>query len=256
MMRVCLLGSGSSGNCIYIGDENGAILLDAGFSAKEIKKRLEIAGLNPLSIKGIVVSHEHSDHSKGAGVLSRNLDIPVFVNEKTFERIESRIGRVKDLVHFETGESFDVGGIGVSSFTIPHDAVDPCAFTFRTNGTSTAVITDVGVTTTLMENRAKEVDYLVVEANHNYEILMAGPYPWELKKRIASREGHLSNEQCADFLDSVVDSRLQGVAFAHLSETNNNPELVKQVADEKLGDKGIPYDVAGQDKPGNVVVVE
>ncbi len=256
MMRICALGSGSSGNCIYIGDENSALLLDAGFSAKEILKRLKEAGLDPALIKGVVVTHEHSDHAKGVGVISRKLKIPVYISAKTFGKISHFVGDISEVVHFNAGEDFEAAGLSVLSFATPHDAVDPCAFQFRTNGTKVAVVTDVGTTSMLIEERIKDVDYLMIEANHNREMLMAGPYPWELKQRVASRKGHLSNEDSGKLVKKVAHPNLQGVTFAHLSETNNNPNLVRQVGEDALDASQIPFTIASQGYPDKVIDIE
>ncbi len=256
MIKLCVLGSGSSGNSYYIGNEDSAFLLDAGFSAKDTRRRLDEAGLDAGKIKGIVVTHDHSDHSKGAGVLSRAFKIPVYINEKTYERVKHVIGDLYEINHFFVGSSFDVAGFNAASFSIPHDAADPCAFVFSSNGQSAAVVTDAGSTTFLMETRLKEVDYIVLEANHDPEMLMAGPYPWPLKQRIASRMGHLSNDSCMELLKKVIGSRLQGVTFAHLSQQNNNPDLVELGARDALnGNTHIKYDIASQDNPCEVKYV-
>ena len=256
MIRFCSLGSGSSGNSFYVGNGAGAVLLDAGFSGKETMARLREAGLDPGSIRAVMISHEHTDHVKGAGVVARMLDVPVCLSEKTYERAKKAMGRVPGIVHFSVGERFDAEGMDVASFSIPHDAADPCAFVFHSSGTRMAVVTDAGSATMLIEERLRGVDYIVVEANHDPDMLKAGPYPWELKQRIASRVGHMSNEACAGLVRKVAHSGLQGVTFAHLSRTNNNPDLVRLMAEEALGEAGTPYSVASQDRPGPIVNVE
>ncbi|VAX15239.1 Metal-dependent hydrolases of the beta-lactamase superfamily I [hydrothermal vent metagenome] len=256
MIRFCVLGSGSSGNCIYISNGDSAILLDAGFSGKEIMSRMNDAGLDPGTVRAVVVTHEHIDHSRSAGIMSRKLKIPVYMNEKTHARVSRSIGVLHELEIFDVGDGFEVAGLVAESFAIPHDASDPCAFLFRSNGTRMAVITDSGSISTVMEDKVRDVDYLVVEANHNREMLMAGPYPWELKQRVSSRMGHLSNEQCAEFLKNAISPKLQGVTFAHLSETNNNPHLVRQMAEDELSGHNIEFRIAAQSRPEKVVVIE
>ncbi|MBI5814690.1 MAG: MBL fold metallo-hydrolase [Nitrospinae bacterium] len=255
MLRLCVLGSGSSGNSIFIGGEREGILLDAGFSAKGTLARLSEAGIRPDHIKAIVVSHEHNDHVKGAGVVARNLKVPVFMNRETHHAVKDRLGKLPRVEHFATGSAFDACGIEVVSFSIPHDARDTCAFIFRVGGISLAVATDAGYVTWLMERKIAGADYMILESNHDPEMLKAGPYPWELKQRIASRNGHLSNGQCLELVKNVVHANLQGITFAHVSQTNNNPHLVRQMAEEALPGGATPFEVAGQDRPGKIVRV-
>ncbi|MGK7344778.1 MAG: MBL fold metallo-hydrolase [Candidatus Nitrospinota bacterium M3_3B_026] len=255
-MRVCVLGSGSSGNCVYIGNGRSAMLIDAGFSGRETLSRLREAGLDPESIRAVVVSHEHGDHVRGVGVVCRKLDAPVFVNEKTHTMIKNVIGRVPGAFFFETGKAFEAAGFELSPFSIPHDAADPCAFTISDGTRRAAVLTDAGTPTMLMEEKMRDADYLVIESNHDPDMLMAGPYPWVVKQRIASRLGHLSNEACAGLLGKALGPRLQGVTFAHLSQTNNNRDIVRLVAEQALSGPKTPFDIARQDRPGAVVNIE
>lgn len=256
MIQLCVLGSGSSGNCAYISDGQSALLLDAGFSAKEIFRRMKETGLDPACVRGIVISHEHGDHVRGAGPVSRALDIPVYINKPTYSRIKNAIGKIKDLIHFETGSTFMVNGINASSFSISHDCADPCAFVFENDGGRLGFVTDSGAVTMLIEEKLRGVDYLVIESNHDPEILKAGPYPWKLKQRIASRSGHLSNEVSVELVGNILHSDLQGVTFAHLSKTNNNPDLVGLMARSVLERGGTPFCVASQDTPGGVITIE
>ncbi|MDH4182910.1 MAG: MBL fold metallo-hydrolase [Nitrospinota bacterium] len=254
-MELCVLGSGSSGNCAWIGHDDGAILLDAGFSLKEITARIKIAGLDIKKLKGVLVTHEHSDHTRGLGPLSRGLKLPVFINRLTFEKIHRIIGQVYRVELFETGSDFVVDGIKAHPFSTSHDSADPCAFVFGAGGKKMGFLTDLGHATTLVKRSLTGLDYLVVESNHDMEMLMAGPYPWSLKKRIASRQGHLSNADCAALLEELVHPGLQGVTLAHLSETNNNPDLARLEAKNALGARA-PFDVACQGRPLGVRVIE
>ncbi len=256
MIQLCVLGSGSSGNCSYISDGQSALLLDAGFSAKEIFRRMKEVGLDPGDLRGIVISHEHSDHVKGAGVVSRKLDIPVYINGPTYSKIKNVIGEIKQLINFETGSTFALNGISVNPFSISHDCADPCAFVFEHDATRLGFVTDSGYVTTLIKEKLKGVDYLVIESNHDPEVLKAGPYPWALKQRIASRSGHLSNEASAELVGNILHSDLQGVTFAHLSKTNNNPHLVDVTARSVLEQGGTPFCVASQDTPGGMITVK
>ena len=256
MIRLCHLGSGSSGNCLWLEDGDGALLLDAGFSAREITRRMRAAGLDPRRVRGIVVSHEHGDHARGVGVLARALKVPVHINRPSHEAAQAMIGAVDHVVFFETGDSFALAGFTVSSFPVAHDSADPCAFVFERGGLTVAAVTDTGVVTTLIRERLRGAGYLVVEANHDPAMLQAGPYPWPLKQRIASRSGHLSNEDCAELLAEVAHADLRGVTFAHLSETNNNPDLVRLIAREALARTQTPFQIARQDAPAPAVIIE
>ena len=254
MLTFCVLGSGSSGNSAYISDGKTSILLDAGFSAKEILKRLSAAGLGGAKIDAIVVSHEHGDHARGSGVIARKLGAPIYINRRTYEKAKNVIGEKVAIKYFENGDPFLVDSMRVEPFAIPHDAANPSAFIFHNENRKLAHVTDIGYATDLLRNKISDADYLVVEANHEPEMLKAGPYPWPLKQRIASRSGHLSNIDCEKLLQNVFHSNLQGVTFAHLSETNNNPDLVAEIGKQTLG--GVAYQVASQGRPGPLVVVE
>lgn len=256
MIHLCALGSGSSGNCFYIGSETGGVLMDAGFSAKETFARLNAVGVALSKIKGIVVSHEHTDHVKGLGPLARKLNVPVHVNSGTLSQVGVRAGTLPAIRVFRSGEAFEAGGLEVTPFSIPHDAADPCAFVFRVNGTSVAVATDAGSATTLIRDKMRGVSHIALESNHDISMLMAGPYPWELKQRIASRFGHLSNESCGELLSELIHPGLQGVTLAHLSKINNNVDLVRLMAEDALNGSGVAYQIAGQDAPGPLIAVE
>lgn len=256
MIHLCTLGSGSSGNCFYIGTETGGVLMDAGFSAKETFSRLNAVGIALSKIKGVVISHEHSDHVKGLGPVARKLNIPVHISHSTLSQVAARAGALPAIRIFNSGEPFEAGGLEVTPFSIPHDAADPCAFVFRVNGTSVAVATDAGSATTLIRDKMRGVSHIAIESNHDIAMLMAGPYPWELKQRIASRSGHLSNESCAELLKELIHPGLQGVTLAHISKINNNVDLVRLTADDALSASGVPYNIATQDTPGPLVVVE
>lgn len=256
MLHLCALGSGSSGNCFYIGSETGGVLMDAGFSAKETFARLNAVGISLSKIKGIVVSHEHSDHVKGLGPVARKLNVPVHANSATLSAFPASVGVLPAVRVFRPGEPFEAGRLEVTPFSIPHDAADPCAFVFRVNGASVAVATDTGSATTLIRERMRGVSHIALESNHDISMLMAGPYPWELKQRIASRSGHLSNESCGELLRELIHPGLQGVTLTHLSKINNNVDLVRLMADDALNNSGVPYQIAGQDAPGPLIAVE
>ncbi len=230
MLEFCILSSGSRANCIYVGTSRTRILIDCGLSAREAAKRLTAIGIDPHSIDAILVTHEHSDHINGIPVLAKKLSVPVYLNRGTFEsaRLFQKTG-LENTIEIETGCSFEVGDLNVDPFTIPHDASDPVMFKFRANGHSLAVITDIGQVTNLVREKSRGVDALVIESNHDPELLQEAPYPWELKQRIAGRHGHLSNQGAAELvreLSAEVSNQMRVLIGAHVSENSNHPELV------------------------------
>lgn len=234
-LSVCVLASGSKGNAIYISDAQTAILVDAGLSGVEIGRRMQAAGLEMESLKAIVVSHEHSDHVRGVGVLARRHDLPVYITASTADAVEDQLGRIKDLRHFEIGRTFTIDGLKIHPFSTSHDANDSAGFTIAQNGHKIGIATDLGIATTMVKEHLKNCSLLVLEANHDPTMLIEGPYPWPLKQRIKSRNGHLSNQASSELLSEIKHERLCHVILAHLSETNNTPEkalqTIQQVVD-------------------------
>jgi phosphoribosyl 1,2-cyclic phosphodiesterase len=224
-LAVCVLASGSRGNAIYISDGMTGILLDAGLSASEIKRRLKSKGLSPRDLDAILLSHEHSDHIQSVGVLSRQLKLPIYLSRKIKKR--APLGNsVHELRTFECGLPFQINAMTVHPFRISHDAADPVGFTIGQNGRRIGIATDLGSVTPQLIAQLKDCHLLILEANHDQQMLINGPYPWPLKKRIQSRRGHLSNQQSKHLLQELHHRDLQHVILAHLSETNNNPQKV------------------------------
>jgi len=218
---VCVLASGSKGNAVYISDGATAVLVDAGLSGIEIQRRMRSRGLVPEDLDAIIVSHEHTDHIQGVGVLSRRYRLPVYINRKTRKAAESQLGTVYGYHNFECGRTFSINKLTVHPFSICHDAADPAGFTFMQNGFKTAVATDLGIATAMVREHLKGCRLIVVEANHDPEMLLVGPYPWHLKQRIKGRTGHLSNSASRDLLAEIRHNGLQHVILAHLSDKNN-----------------------------------
>ena len=224
-LAICVLASGSRGNAIFISDGKTGILLDAGLSAAEIKRRLKSRGLNPQDLDAILLSHEHSDHIQSVGVLSRQLKLPIYLSRKIKEK--APLGKsVHEIRTFECGVPFQINDITVHAFSVSHDAADPVGFTIGQNGSRIGVATDLGFVTPPLTAHLQNCHLLILEANHDLEMLMNGPYPWPLKQRIQSRRGHLSNQQSKRLLQELQHRELQHVILAHLSETNNHPEKV------------------------------
>ncbi|MCX5871684.1 MAG: MBL fold metallo-hydrolase [Deltaproteobacteria bacterium] len=234
MIKITPLASGSSGNSFLIRNRDASILIDAGLSGKQIVERLDNVGMDPGSLKGILVSHAHVDHVKGVGVLSRKFKIPVFINNKTFKVAEKALGKLHRRETFETGRAFDFAGFRIHPFSVPHDCADPVGFRISNGSASLGIATDLGVATGLVANLLTGLNAVVLESNHDPVMLRDGPYPWELKQRIRSRLGHLSNEQSAELLERIVSDELRVIILAHMSETNNTEELAEQRARESL----------------------
>jgi phosphoribosyl 1,2-cyclic phosphodiesterase len=224
-LAVCVLASGSKGNAIYISDGFTSILVDAGFSAIEIKRRLKSRGLNPKEINAILVTHEHSDHIQAVGVLSRQLKLPVYVNRK-IKNITPLTDAVYEMRTFKSGSPFQINNLMVHPFAVSHDAAEPVGFMIGQNGRRIGLATDLGTITPSVIENLKDCHLLIIEANHDPAMLLNGPYPWPLKQRIQSSSGHLSNQQSKILLRKLQHRQLQHVILAHLSEINNAPQKV------------------------------
>lgn len=227
-MRVCLLASGSKGNSLFVEADGTRILVDAGLSAREIVRRLAVIGVDPADLDGLFVSHEHVDHVRGAGVLARKYRLPVYVSYPTHQEVREGI-RDASVVEFESGYSFGFRELLIDPFPITHDACDPVGFTIESREGKVGVATDLGTATRLVADKLKGCRVLVLESNHDEDMLMGGPYPWHLKQRIKSRHGHLSNNDSAALLAEVTHPGLEGLFLAHLSEVNNDPAVAKEV---------------------------
>ncbi|HEX9861296.1 MAG TPA: MBL fold metallo-hydrolase [Nitrospirota bacterium] len=255
---MCALASGSKGNCIYIECGKTRILVDAGLSKREIRGRLARIGVTPEQISGIVVSHEHADHIKGVGVMARGFGIPVYMTGRTLSSTYGRLGNGIEVREFGPGEPFQVGDIYVEPFSTPHDAADPAGFAFHHGGVKLGFATDLGYATRLVIERLKGSDMLFIESNHDPVMLKEGPYPWMLKQRVAGKEGHLSNDDAGRLLGELLHPGLMHVVLAHLSETNNLPELAYNTTRDVLTGKSsehVRLSVAMQDRVGEIIGV-
>lgn len=225
-MEFAVLGSGSKGNAVYICSGSTAVLIDAGFSGKQLAQRLMTGVKKEITdLDGILLTHEHNDHISGAGVLSRRCKIPVFANDGTFRGGENKLGKLHKRSEFGTGERFSFRDLEIRSFRTLHDTNDPVGFVVSDGTYSIGYCTDTGKTTHLMAARLMNCDALILEFNHDPEMLKTGPYPLVLQQRVRSSHGHLANEEAASFLSQLVNDRLQYVVMAHLSEVNNLPKI-------------------------------
>jgi len=223
-LSVCTLASGSKGNATYISDGDTSILIDAGLSGVELQRRLDSRDLSPEHLDAIIVTHEHSDHIRGVGILSRRYKLPVYINRKTYQA-SPKLGSLHETKSFECGKTFQISNLTIHPFSISHDAEDPVGFTIGQNGTTIAIATDLGIATSMVKEHLKHCALLILEANHDPQMLETGPYPWPLKQRIKGRTGHLSNTSSKILLEELQHKNLQHVILAHLSEINNTPQL-------------------------------
>jgi len=228
-MRLCLLASGSKGNSLYLETDSCRLLVDAGLSARETQARLAAIGVSSTDLDGILITHEHSDHISGAGALARRLKIPLLMTGATYRAGQHAIKKV-ELMEFEPGTSFTFKGVSIDPFPITHDACDPVGFLVESGEGKVGFATDLGVATRLAQLKLKGCRALVLEFNHDEQMLQDGPYPWHLKQRIRSRHGHLSNAEGAALLEELLHDGLEGVFLSHLSEVNNAPELALSAA--------------------------
>src|SRR2546423_3677121 len=240
-VRMTVLASGSRGNCTVVSSSWGSILVDAGISCRETLRRMKSAGEDPQHLKAIFISHEHSDHVAGLQVLASKLKIPVYLTEATYQSWrkqtrdkEDKPAKLERREHFHAGRSFALGDITVSAFTIPHDATDPCGFTFKAEGIKIGIVTDLGYLPSNVKDHLRGCHGLMIESNHDVEMLRTGPYPWMAKQRVMSRVGHLSNSALAEFLREDYDGSAEFIVLAHLSEQNNRPYHAYAEAEKAL----------------------
>ncbi len=251
-MKLCALGSGSEGNAVLLHTAASAVLIDAGFAARELENRLKKVGFDPAKIQAIAVTHEHSDHLRGAALFSRRYEIPLYLTRGTMLAANGQLEKAGRMEIVTPEQPFTVGDITLHPFPIPHDAAEPVAYVGESNGRRALVMTDLGHVTVRAVEKLRTAHLALLESNHDPELLQIGPYPWPLKQRIASKEGHLSNKDCIDLLENAAGEQLRTVIFAHLSKQNNNPDLVRLGATQLFArsDHPIAYEIAAQDRPG------
>ena len=228
-MKMTVLASGSSGNSIYLSTDNTAILIDAGLSGKELERRMKSVKLNPEDISAILVTHEHGDHIKGAGVLSRRYNIPIYASAGTWKAARKKLGKIGKDFERTIEESWQLGDFEITSFPIPHDAVEPVGFVVSDGDVNFGLATDIGYITDELYDYLKDLDCILLEANHDIDLLREGSYPGMLKRRIRGNEGHLSNDETAELLPELLKTNEKSscpvVLLSHLSAENNRPEL-------------------------------
>ncbi len=241
-LRLCVLASGSSGNCIYVGSENTNILIDAGVSGKATVERLTEIGVSPESLAAICLTHEHDDHKASLHVLHRRFGMGVYANSGTIEALahNPKLSGLPWNV-FTTGQPFEIGDLVLEPFRVPHDSYDPVGFVVRCGTARIGVATDMGMATELVRQRLRNCGALVLESNHDETMLQDSERPWALKQRIAGRQGHLSNAKAGSLLLDVAGDSLQTVFLAHLSRDCNTPSLALRTVKQVLHQGGLSH---------------
>ena len=252
-MRVSVLGSGSKGNAVLVEARGTRVLVDAGFSARDLERRLGLLGVSPTEVDALLVTHDHGDHTRGVGVFARRFGTPVYITDATRDRCRALFKGREELRPYRGGFPFSIGNILVEPFLTVHDAADPVAVALKDSetGLKVGVATDLGRPTAQVRHALAESHLLILEANHDEALLHQGPYPWSVKSRIASSHGHLSNDAAANLAMELLHPRLAGIVLAHLSGECNRPELAEAVVGRALktaGFRGL-LKVAGQDAP-------
>ena len=253
IVKFCVLASGSSGNSALVVTEKARVLVDAGLSLRELTRRMAMVGERPDQLSAVVITHEHSDHVAGLATLARKHSVPVYLTRLAAPRIDW--GEFTPALEaFQAGCRLSIGDIEIDSFSIPHDSIDPVGFCLRAQGIKIAVVTDLGYIPDSIHFHVDGAHVLLMEANHDLEMLRVGPYPWSVKQRVMSRMGHLSNLSRCEFLRDRFDDSTPHLILGHLSEQNNHPEIVRAMAAAALEERGLTttLEVATQSEPGTV----
>ena len=250
-MKLAVLGSGSKGNSIFLETDNINLLIDAGFSGKKIEEQLKKIDIDICDIDGILITHEHGDHILGAGIISRKYNIPIYITPESFKAGEKKLGKIdNENLKFIDGKFQINDNILINPFDVMHDAVRTVGYRVENiEGKILAVSTDIGYVNNIVKENFKDVDLMVIESNYDYNMLMNCSYPWDLKARVKSRNGHLSNNDAAKFIKEIYSDKLKKVYLAHISKDSNNPDIVKNTIDQELKESkiNINYELANQD---------
>lgn len=240
-MKFSVLASGSSGNSLFIESEKARVLVDVGLSGKQLEQRLHHIGIDPATLTAIFVSHEHIDHVKGLGVLVRRYQLPVYMNEATWRNLPSSVGEIPEMFQnvLETGAALELQDLRIETIPISHDAAEPMGFHFRQQEEQLAIVTDLGYVNQRIIDQVTGVDTLIWESNHDVEMLRMGAYPWNVKRRILSDVGHLSNQDAGEALTEILRGVGEHVFLAHLSRDNNLSELAHLTVKNILEDTGL-----------------
>ena len=262
MFNFCSLYSGSSGNSLFIETQNTKLLIDAGVSSKKIETALNDINIDPSTLDGILVTHEHIDHVQGLGTLSKKFDLPVFVNQETLDAMPKQKDKISEnnIKTFKISDKFDIGDLEIKPFSIPHDAANPCGFNIWKNNKKISIATDIGHMTNPILKSLEESLFIMLEANYDPEVLRCSPYPFTLKSRIAGPTGHLPNEMAGKTISHLLKSGLKNAMLGHLSKQSNFPELAyKTVVDELISNNYnedcISLSVASRDNHSKIITI-
>ena len=257
--RFTVLGSGSGGNASFLETDQTRVLIDAGLSGRQIRLRLAQLGRAPETLDGILLTHEHSDHTQGLKAICKKLDIPIYCNRLTADELRFRLKIDLNIRQFVTGEPFEIGNMEIENFSVPHDAQDPVGFHVKTSDGGIGILTDLGQTTRLVLERVRGAKVLLIEANYDLNRLQEDTRrPWATKQRIMSRHGHLSNRDTADAIETLANGKLENVVLCHLSGDCNTPEIARRSITEKLNKEGIyniKITVSNQGEPTETIVL-
>ena len=262
MFNFCSLYSGSSGNSLFVESENTKLLVDAGVSSKKIETALTNLEIDPSSINGILITHEHSDHVQGLGTFAKKFNLPVYVNQKTLDAMPNQKDKIseKNIKIIKNEEKFEIGDLKIKPFSIPHDAANPCGFNIIHDNKKISIATDIGHMTNGIIKNLEDSIFIMLEANYDPEVLKFSKYPYILKSRIAGPTGHLPNEMAGKTIAHLLNSGLQQALLGHLSKESNFPELAyKTVIDEVISsnynENSLKLSVASRDIPGNKIII-
>lgn len=263
-MIFCSLYSGSSGNCILVGSDQSKILVDVGLPGKKIIEALERVKEDPKNIKAIFITHEHSDHIKGAGIISRKFDIPIYANQITWSAMDGKIGNIKEknIKVIDKRSLTKIDDLEIQAFNTPHDASSSMGYTIKSGDKAASIVTDIGTFTEEIRRNIVDSDIILLEANHDEEMVKFGPYPYDLKRRVLSEVGHLCNEDCGNAIAQIMnDGRYRRIVLGHLSNTNNVPELAYKSVVNILDENGLDYKtdlkltIAKRHEPSNYIKI-
>ena len=260
MFNFCSLYSGSSGNCLFVETDNTKLLIDAGVSLKKIEEGLNNMNIDPSSLDGILVTHEHSDHIKSLGSLSKKFDLPVFANKQTFDAMPKQVEKISDknINKFNVNEKFCINDLEVNPFSIHHDAVNPCGFNFVNKNKKISIATDIGHMDNEILKKLEGSSFILLESNYDPEVLKYTKYPFLLKQRIAGPNGHLSNNMAGKVINYLINNGLSTAMLGHLSKESNFPALAYQTVADEIISSGtdiskINLSVASRDTVGDII---
>ncbi|MGP4081317.1 MBL fold metallo-hydrolase [Pseudalkalibacillus sp. R45] len=242
-VRFSVLASGSTGNACYVETDSSRLLVDVGLSGKKIESLFKKINRDPKFLDGILVTHEHSDHIKGLGILSRRFKLPIYANEKTWLAMENQIGKIPtDLkFHFECDRVQTFGDLDVESFGVSHDAASPQFYVFHHGEKKLTLATDMGYVSDRIKGTVKDSDMIIFESNHDIDMLMMGKYPWNIKRRILGDQGHVSNEDAGEALAEIIGDKTRRIYLAHLSKDNNMKDLARMSVQQTLEKRGFEF---------------